>query len=440
MHQGPQDRHSLYHEPGYKKASVPACGSLAYTLTAAGPYMFQKRRACVFMAWLHHCGGMAARRSFPLLFVLPLLPCLAAAEAPTPLTQALRAGEISLMACLSPYGAQQDVADWPPGGFFHYQLYLPADYHENSAAKYPVMFITAPSGDAEMGPMAARLKRDRWVVVMLVEARNGSVLWQPNFVAAYDDVLRRVHVQPEMFFCTGFSGGARMCSTFPGMRPGFQGLILQAAGYWGPSKYVREASTPLAVYGIFGNTDPNRSEARRIRGSQPTATRTMIEVWEGDHAWAPTPVFERALDWVEDTVLLDGGYQERFTEAYRWYFSNKLALYEQSQSDLERYTLHQLLHSLPERWHLPLDTGTTAKLHAMDDAMSQLTESATLQQEIKARDAFREALLRDEQERGRNLLDMATLYEEITERYPNTIYSQRAAIRKQSVRWEAQGR
>ena len=178
------------------------------------------------------------------------------AEQPTPLMAVLPAGEVTTIACLSPYGARQNVPEWPRDGIFHYRLYLPDDYHDQPARQYPVMFIAAPGGEAEMGRMAERLTRDRWVVAMLSESRNRSVLWYPNFIATYSDVLKRVRVHPEMLFCTGFSGGARVCSRYPSIRPGFQGLILQAAGYSGPAWVLTRSNAHVTVYGLFGRPRP----------------------------------------------------------------------------------------------------------------------------------------------------------------------------------------
>lgn len=376
-------------------------------------------------------------RTFSLIAVLILLTGWTGAEVPTPMSQVLPADEITTIACTSLYGEYQDVPGWPKNGIFHYHLYLPADYYDNTEHRYPVMFIASPGGNANMGDMAQRLKRDRWIVVMLVESRNLSVLWYPNFVAAHDDLIQRVRVQKDMLFCTGFSGGARVCSAYPGIRPGFQGMILQAAGYWGHPGYLTGANAHITVYGVFGYKDPNLYESRRIRSGLPKNTRSMIEVWEGGHSWIPASVFERALDWVEDRALLEAEYNEDFADAYLWYFTNKLALYEQAQSDIERYTLNQLIQNLPERWKLKLDAPTMAKLKVMDETMSKLVSEEALQREIKAWGAFREALLLDERGRGSNLSDLISLYSQIAGRYANTTYGRLAAIRKQSIVWEA---
>ncbi len=372
---------------------------------------------------------------FPLAVVLLLAGPLAAEE-PTSLTAVLPAGEVTTIGCLSPYGARQSVPDWPPDGIFHYRLYLPSDYHDHPTRQYPLMFIASPAGEARMGQMAERLKRDRWVVAMLAESRNRSVLWHPNFVAAYIDVLKRVRVHPEMLFCTGFSGGARVCSHYPSIRPGFQGLILQGAGYSGRAWVLTRSNSRVTVYGLFGARDPNRREAHRIRRGLPLHTRSLVEIWDGGHEWAPAPAFERALDWAEDKTLLEAEYDAGRADVYTWYFLNKLARFERATSDGERYVLRRLLKTLPARWRLALDDPTRERFQAVDAALRTFSEDDALQREIAAHDAFDKALRTDEAQRVGDLSEIIQQYGEIIERYPNTQFGQRALIRQQSVRWE----
>lgn len=371
----------------------------------------------------------------PLVLVVLLAGPLAAEE-PTPLMAVLPAGEVTTIACLSPYGARQNVPEWPRDGIFHYRLYLPRDYHEQPARRYPLMFVAAPGGEARMGHMAERLTRERWVVAMLAESRNRSVLWYPNFVATYNDVLRRVRVHPDMLFCTGFSGGARVCSHYPRIRPGFQGLILQGAGYSGPAWVLTRSNAHVTVYGLFGDRDPNRGEARRIRRRLPLHTRSLVEIRDGGHEWAPAPAFERALDWAEDKALLEAEYDADRADVYEWYFLNKLTRFENATSDVERYVLRRLLKQLPARWRLELDEATRERFQAVDTALRAFSEDDVLQREIAAHAAFDEALRADEAQRVGDLSEIIQQYGEIAERYPNTQFGQRARMRQQSVRWE----
>lgn len=370
-----------------------------------------------------------------LVFSVWLLNCSARAETATPLDQPLPAGEESLIACTSPYGTQQQVPDWPEDGLFHYRLYVPDDYEAQGQDSYPLMFIASPKGEARMEAATQALQRDRWLVAMLVESSNASVLWYPNFVAAHDDLLKRVRVQQNMLFCTGLSGGARVCGMFPSIRPGFKGLILQGAGFARPPKLVAGADTRLAVFGTFGARDFNLHEAGRLRRSLPPTIHRLIEVWDGGHAWAPAPVFERGLDWMVEQTLIEAPYDATMEKAYRWYFRNQVRRYDQASDGLTRALQSRIVQDLRDRWPLALDTAATARVQAMAEA-HPASDPPALAREAAARAAFREALVRDDQGHGRNFAELIQAYGDIQTRYPDTLAAAQAAIRKQSLQWE----
>jgi hypothetical protein len=75
----------------------------------------------------------------------------------------------------------------PTKGTYHYRLYVPKGYNEDDTRRYPCMFIASPGGNADMGRMAYRLMRDRSIVVMLVESKNGpDEAPTANYLAAHD--------------------------------------------------------------------------------------------------------------------------------------------------------------------------------------------------------------------------------------------------------------
>ena len=315
------------------------------------------------------------------LLLISICPLAWAAE-PTPLDQPLPAGQITLIAASSIYGIQQ-MPGWPADGLFHYRLYVPVDYYQQQR-KYPLMFIASPAGNAEMGHLEERLRRDRWLVVMLVESRNRSILWNPNFIAAYDDVMQRVRVQKEMLFCTGLSGAARVCGTFPAIRPGFQGLILQAAGFLQRPEYLIGPNADITVYGTFGRTDPNLPEIVNIRRVLPPHTRRLFEVWEGGHNWASVEVINRALQWSEDIAVLATEHEEDVSDMYHWYFLNRLNEAEETNSAIEKLRLNQRLLTLAERWQLELNESVLIRLRTLGQVTKEQAKSSEMLRKLAA--------------------------------------------------------
>ena len=190
-------------------------------------------------------------------------------------------------------------------GVYHYTLWLPKGYAASGAAKrFPCMFIFSAGGNAGMGNMAEHLKAKGYVVVMLVESRNGP--WEPivgNLLAAHDDVVKRVRIEEGKKFATGQSGGARAASLLVQARPGFGGVILQAAGgaagkagylVAGMQRYPR-----LQVAMTMGNADGNAGEVARMKTALNQPSRFQAFEFPGGHDWAPPEVFERAITWVE---------------------------------------------------------------------------------------------------------------------------------------------
>ncbi len=358
----------------------------------------------------------------------------AAAEAPMPLDALLTPGAAARITCAP--GEHIDTSSDVVRDAYHYDLYLPHDY-DTHERRYPVMFLASPAGNAAMGALAPRLVEDRWIVVMLVESRNGTPDWLPNFECAYDDVLARVRAQPGMMFCTGLSGAARVCSAYPALRPGFRGMILQSAGPWGGRGFMTPGNERMVIYGTFGTLDFNFHHARRMRLFLPTRVASMIEIFEGGHEWAPPPVMSRALDWVLEKALVARDYNPALADAYHWYFTNRIAAWNRLPTDIERFAGNAALQSLPALWRLEPDAARRAALAAMHAAADAYAASnETFAMEHAAWQGWTAARERDEASRGRDLEELVAAYRTVADSWPDTVFGARAAARAGAVRWE----
>jgi predicted peptidase len=242
-----------------------------------------------------------------LLFAIPLC-----AET-TPLTQPLSDESETTITCeliQPPRFSEVPVFKTPKEaqntkGTYHYKLWLPKGYSADPKKQWPCMFIMSAGGNASMGKMENYLKSNGFVVVMLVEAKNGP--WEPivgNFLAAHDDVIKRVRIAEGKKYATGQSGGARGSSVFVQLRPGFGGLILQSAGasFDDANNYhiagiKRNAQLRIAM--TMGNSDKNIGEVDRMKKLFSTQRLAVFE-FNGGHEWAPADVFEKAMTWVNE--------------------------------------------------------------------------------------------------------------------------------------------
>lgn len=251
------------------------------------------------------------------------------------------AGKVSTHACSYSGGAPFPnilKEAQPRPGPYHYAVYLPHDYYEDTTRRYPCMFVASPLGNADMKNMEVGMVMERWIVVMLDESRNeaGWLVMAGNFVAAHDDVTNKLRVADGMKFATGLSGGARACTLFASLKTGFAGIILQCGGFWytpeaGNQTYCMQHNPGLLVAALFGTTDPNSREIPFIEKHVP-ADRRFIESFEGGHVWAPPESMYRALDWMERKLFEETPPSRRSPDGERWYKENQRAQQEALKS------------------------------------------------------------------------------------------------------------
>lgn len=256
-------------------------------------------------------GKLAAMKHLALIIIASLLPVVPLRAETTPLTQPLSDEGETLITCeltQPPRYSEVPVFKSPKEaanakGTYHYKLWLPNGYSSDPKKQWPCMFIMSAGGNASMGPMESYLKNNGFIVVMLVEAKNGP--WEPivgNFLAAHDDVIKRVRVAEGKKYATGQSGGARGSSVFVQLRPGFCGLILQAAGasFDDAGKYnVAGIKRNTCIAMTMGTSDSNKGEVDRMKNLF-NGQRLAVFEFNGGHVWAPAEVFEKAMSWLND--------------------------------------------------------------------------------------------------------------------------------------------
>ena len=257
---------------------------------------------------------MAMRK---LLCIFSASGCLATlASAATPMDSKIEEGKTTLIEC--EYTKDEPVLVKRfniaiQKGTYHYNVYVPKGYNTNTDVRYPCLIIQAPGGNANMTNVKDYAQANGWLVLMLVEARNGPI--DPsvgNFLAAHDDAVQRFRIMEGRKVATGLSGGARCSSRHVGMRDGFAGVILQGAGF---AQYVQGQERghyrlmsvvehkDILVYGLFGDKDGNRSEIERLDKELPAYTIRKFQIFAGGHVLAPAENMKMALDWIDAHCL-----------------------------------------------------------------------------------------------------------------------------------------
>jgi len=286
----------------------------------------------------------------------------------------------------------------PDKGTYHYNVYVPEGYAAQAPHRYPCVFIADPGGSAHLGNLEARVKRDHWIAVMLVESKNGP--FGPiagNFLAAHDDAVKRLRIQEGLKFTTGMSGGARASSVFAGLRPGFAGAVLQGAGFAGTYASVRR-SKALAIYATFGDKDGNVKEVDDLK-RHLAGVRFQYAVFPGGHEWAPVDVIDRAWDWMEEQALFNSGPVSAGVAAH--FFGLRMArVGEAGATPMAKLETLAWLDKLAVKAKLEAAPETKDQVKQVRDQLKDIRQDAALKLEVVAFDAYarakeKEAILRN---------------------------------------------
>ncbi len=274
-------------------------------------------------------------------------------------------------------------------GTYHYRLWLPKGYLADTQRRWPCMFIASPSGNAGMGKMASWLKSNDYIVVMLVESKNGS--WSPiigNFLAAHDDAVRRLRIQEGLKFATGMSGGARASSIFVQLRPGFCGLIMQGAGGTSDSRnnfrfasIKRNAAMYVAM--TMGDGDSNKDEVPGVKAALGP-NKLLCLSFEGGHTWAPQETFEEAIAWIEHQVYDASTANPALKLVYLQRFQMQADKLSSLTVPLNRYKLASALVKFAQSRNLTMEPVVAPVLHELQAEIAKLRADPKVAPEIQA--------------------------------------------------------
>ncbi len=335
-----------------------------------------------------------------MMLMLGVLSTVVARAATTPLTEPLpEQREITITCELTQAPRVSDVPVFDSSkdaeeakGTYHYKLWLPAGYHADPQRRWPCLFIASPGGNANMGSLREWVKANGYVVVMLVESRNGP--WPPiigNFLAAHDDVVQRVRIQEGLKIATGFSGAARASSIFVQLRPGFIGLILQEAGaaYGDDNRYLVTGlkRSPLFVAMVMGKTDKNHSEIARMKPLLG-GVKTLVLEFDGGHQASPADKMSQALDWIERQIYEEGPPQPALAAVYRARARTQLDQLA-ALTGWERYKKVEAVLTFARSRNLLADPSLGPSLAQLPAELTRLRADPVIGREAQAADALR---------------------------------------------------
>lgn len=183
-----------------------------------------------------------------------------------------------------------------------YALYLPSTYSADRAWSLLVGFHPAARGRAIVEKYQAAAEKYGYIVAGSNNSRNGP--WQVSLASAQAmvvDLGARFSIDPNRFYMTGHSGGARVAMQVALGTKMIAGVIASSAGY--PDSKARKAA-PFAIFGTAGTEDFNYLEMRLLDRALTTPHRVVI--FEGGHTLPPDAVALEAIEWLELQAMKSG--------------------------------------------------------------------------------------------------------------------------------------
>jgi hypothetical protein len=360
-----------------------------------------------------------------------------ASRAATPLDAPLPEGKTTTIECEYVGNDSIPALGKADKGIFHYKVYVPTGYGADPTRRYPCMFIMSAGGNAGIGRAGNCLKSAEWIVVMLVEARNGP--WGPvigNFCAAHDDAVKRLRIAEGQKFATGFSGGSRGSSTIIYLRRGFAGLWLQGAGLASDDnhQYLR-LPRALAVFASFGSWDGNARELTRVREMFSTFA---FELFDAGHAAAPADEAGRAFDWLEEQLYLNSPQANVTPAQAARFFQRRHEAMRAAPAGWTKYHYTVVLQEMAARYRLASIPSVAALVPEVAGQLRQMESDPGVRAEKAAHDAYLLAQSREllEQTGGGQDKPSANIpshaiaaYQQIARQYPDTEYGRLATAR-----------
>jgi len=182
-----------------------------------------------------------------------------------------------------------------------YALYLPSSYDRNK--KWPVLFAFDPGarGLTPVEHFKDAAETYGYIVAGSNNSRNGP--WAPSakaILGMWNDVVGRFAIDERRIYATGFSGGARIANRLGySLKGQIAGVVACGAGL--PTEMTESPQPPpFVLFGTAGVEDFNFVEMKQLdRALDGFGAAHRFEFFEGGHAWAPSELCTRAIEWME---------------------------------------------------------------------------------------------------------------------------------------------
>ena len=181
-----------------------------------------------------------------------------------------------------------------------YALYLPSTF--SAIRKWPIVYLFDPLARGEVAVEAARAAAEKfgYILVASNNSRNGSMTDSATAAnAVWNDAQERFPIEERRRYLAGMSGGARLATAIALSCEGCAaGVIANAAGF--PISKTPVPNMRFTYFGAVGTADFNYAEFVELRRKlEEAGVQYRIQVFDGQHGWAPPEVWLEALNWMD---------------------------------------------------------------------------------------------------------------------------------------------
>ena len=189
-----------------------------------------------------------------------------------------------------------------------YALYLPSNY--SPSKRWPILYAFDPGGRGRIPVTLYKDAAEKHGYIVAGSNNSQNFTNDPperSIVAIWQDTHQRFSLDEHRTYTTGFSGGARTATMVALRCPvcAVTGVIAHGAGY--PNSDKPSQKDTFLYFAAVGNLDFNWGEIVELRrGREELGLPYRVEVFDGEHQWAPAEVMQEAIEWMQLKAMQTG--------------------------------------------------------------------------------------------------------------------------------------
>jgi dienelactone hydrolase len=189
-----------------------------------------------------------------------------------------------------------------------YALYLPSNY--TPGKRWPILYAFDPGARGRIPVTLYKDAAEKHGYIVAGSNNSQNFTNDPperSIFAIWQDTHQRFSLDEHRTYTTGFSGGARTATMVALRCPAcaVAGVIAHGAGY--PNSDKPSQKDAFLYFAAVGNQDFNWGEIVELRrGREELGLPYRVEVFDGEHQWAPAEIVEEAIEWMQLKAMQTG--------------------------------------------------------------------------------------------------------------------------------------